>query len=1231
MSSYGLMLKKRVAFKDKDDKLKKSYKQNDALSTDRHLLNNTIPGGNLTNIHHHENIGRNGKIPVNDSSMLEQALSQNIDRNVANFRTGTSTTEDKTPELLRDSFSSGGIDHHDDSSQEDAQGIPLTRKEAVKIITERQRKIGHRRVDDEGKVTYKKVESSQLLKAIQLGLNHSIGSLSSKPQRDVLMQDFTMIEMAIFPRDGSSTTAAHEYSEFRFKTYAPVAFRYFRELFGIKTDDFLISLCARPPRELSNPGASGSVFFVTCDDEFILKTVQRKEAGFLEKLLPGYYMSGGKNIRLLIMNNLIPSSIKIHEKYDLKGSTYNRKASKYERLKNTPTYKDLDFMEKHPQGIMLEPDTYDALIKTLKRDCLVLESFKIMDYSFLMGVHNLDLTLREKELQANEKLARQNKSFLATSSDSSLNSLPNQQQGNLTENLDVESNKHIKLSKRVTAFSTAMESIQAQSEPIDIEEEQDAPRGGIPARNAQGERLLCFIGIIDILQCYELKKKLEHTFKSIFHDGDTVSVHRPSFYAQRFKDFVCNKVFKKIPSLDKFDGKSPYKTFRKFAFATMATVRHPTFSMIPNINETHANTPIPNVSDNNILNQSYSIQNSKNKVPIHIVTLPNENENYTGNIPHKSPFSLPFTALPEHLHTKHAGAIFKKIIHDGENKTHDNLDLINTSSFRQSKRNKEEIMDSGESNIRRKPSFEYKYPLVTWKKSPPSDLTLIDQYGLRYDSEIEDDIGPELYEKANLEDVNALKPIISTANDSHNSKINTNIQNNLLLDNKSPFNSHLGADFSKKLQGFIPNNESRNVISYKLHHSTPMPTTVIDIALKHNNAVVKKRDSINEQNRFMRDKFFLASLPSDYSAPLSPLLNNQINNCDLQINLTNQNFALNSNTLNKEHLNQEQDLDKPDSPPPDYDMSSSSNSLDFVNNNTKNDAVSKYYGKSNEVNFLKMGNNGNVKNNEMEKIKVDRYGIPLFTPLISRILKSKEIGLSALNDEHQNNNINDSSSPSSISTLTNRSSFPKNNSLTPKDQSIQNYPNLQNSPNFETNNESTAINIQPSDSRFSMMSALSCASSNNSSAQQTSSGWGYNSDYATALEDLEPSYGDKNYLYYDRLDETEIWKSNQGNGQGSKCTVTGNSYLDNDRGVLYGDRDYDNSTPVADARLTEKFEEIPKDNRYVKEASVGHMYERIYSEDLIVRKQGYTNHHNQVGEITQTSNLTNTNTLAYHL
>ena len=49
-------------------------------------------------------------------------------------------------------------------------------------------------------------------------------------------------------------------------------------------------MCDQPVRELSNPGASGSLFYVSADDVFIMKTIQKKEASFLQKLLPGYYL-----------------------------------------------------------------------------------------------------------------------------------------------------------------------------------------------------------------------------------------------------------------------------------------------------------------------------------------------------------------------------------------------------------------------------------------------------------------------------------------------------------------------------------------------------------------------------------------------------------------------------------------------------------------------------------------------------------------------------------------------------------------------------------------------------------------------------------------------------------------------------------------------------------------------------------------------------------------------------
>lgn len=381
-----------------------------------------------------------------------------------------------------------------------------------------------------GEKTYKKTTSSALKGAIQLGIGYAVGNLTSKPDRDVLMQDFYVVESVFLPSEGSNLTPAHHYPDFRFKTYAPLAFRYFRELFGIKPDDYLYSICNEPLIELSNPGASSSLFYLTSDDEFIIKTVQNKEAEFLQKLLPGYYMnlnqnprtllpkfyglycvqSGGINIRIVVMNNVLPRSVKMHYKYDLKGSTYKRRASRKEREKSSPTYKDLDFLQDMHEGLYFEAETYNALMKTVQRDCRVLESFKIMDYSLLLGVHVLDPSPKERDGE-NAQVA-------------------------------VDGKRH---GAQRVLYSTAMESIQGEGKSAEAVTTDDT-MGGIPAKTHKDEKLLIFLGIIDILQSYRLIKKLEHSWKALVYDGDSVSVHRPSFYADRFLKFMNTRVFKKI-------------------------------------------------------------------------------------------------------------------------------------------------------------------------------------------------------------------------------------------------------------------------------------------------------------------------------------------------------------------------------------------------------------------------------------------------------------------------------------------------------------------------------------------------------------------------------------------------------------------------------------------------------------------------------------------------------------
>ncbi|XP_015768617.1 PREDICTED: phosphatidylinositol 4-phosphate 5-kinase type-1 alpha-like [Acropora digitifera] len=456
-------------------------------------------------------------------------------------------------------------------------------------------KLGHRRVDETGETTYKKTPSSALMSAIQLGIGFTVGRLSAKPDRDVLMQDFAEVETVSFPSDGTRETPSHRFSDFKFKTYSPVAFRYFRDLFGMNPAEFMMALCNEPLVELTNSGASGSLFYVTNDDEFIVKTVQHKEAEFLQKLLPGYYLNLNQNKRTLLPKffglycyqvclfcsfiynskfNINPNKYKNIDYFGNvyvvlcisamlqslfisldtfvpeRGSTYKRKASKAERAKETPTLKDLDFLNDHPEGLFLEPDTYTAVMRIIQRDCRVLQSFKIMDYSLLVAIHKVE--------EAGHP--RMKRSYSEPSSDNPLK--PDSLSDVISDNTQTSTNgQHLTVAstpddnysplKRARSLK-AREGFSSAWEAITVgDETEERPVGGIPARNAKGERLLLFLGIIDILQSYRIVKRLEHGWKSIVHDGDTVSVHRPSFYCTRFQEFMSNHVFKKAPSTAK--------------------------------------------------------------------------------------------------------------------------------------------------------------------------------------------------------------------------------------------------------------------------------------------------------------------------------------------------------------------------------------------------------------------------------------------------------------------------------------------------------------------------------------------------------------------------------------------------------------------------------------------------------------------------------------------------------
>ena len=98
----------------------------------------------------------------------------------------------------------------------------------------------------------------------------------------------------------------------------------------------------------------------------------------------------------------------------------------------------------------------------MNRDCRVLESFKIMDYSLLVGIHNIDLASKERE----ERQRQQTNHFAELAAEE------------LSQNNDQYESNNAKLlrsksinKQRIAAYSTALESIQADIDPIDQEDD----------------------------------------------------------------------------------------------------------------------------------------------------------------------------------------------------------------------------------------------------------------------------------------------------------------------------------------------------------------------------------------------------------------------------------------------------------------------------------------------------------------------------------------------------------------------------------------------------------------------------------------------------------------------------------------------------------------------------------------------------------------------------------------
>lgn len=156
---------------------------------------------------------------------------------------------------------------------------------------------------------------------------------------------------------------------------------------------------------LSTNSKSGEFFFFSGDSRYLVKTVSAAEGELLFKMLPGYAghmrdvprslivryaglyrveLQDGQTSWITVMCSVFEPGRPIHLSYDLKGSLHGRKKKEKEKVG-----KDQDWVESG-QCLNLLDDVRREFCAVQEQDAAFLMSYGVMDYSLLVGIHNLD-------------------------------------------------------------------------------------------------------------------------------------------------------------------------------------------------------------------------------------------------------------------------------------------------------------------------------------------------------------------------------------------------------------------------------------------------------------------------------------------------------------------------------------------------------------------------------------------------------------------------------------------------------------------------------------------------------------------------------------------------------------------------------------------------------------------------------------------------------------------------
>ena len=378
-----------------------------------------------------------------------------------------------------------------------------------------------------------------LLSVFMWGVNHTVRELQHINVPVMLMPDD-------FRSFSKITIKNHAYnkenlpSNFKVKEYCPLVFRNLRERFGIDDSDFLYSL-TQPPRPV-NPLRGGANYYLSSDRMYVIKTLTTEEVEEMHQflkhyhpyivdrhaktLLPQYlalYRLTVDNVEtyMCVIRNVFSAHLKVHKKYDLKGSRVDREASNKEKEKSVPTLKDNDFIA---DGIKISigEDGKEALMETLSADVEFLSKLNIIGYSLLVGIHDMDRAMEDALEQAEEEEDDEEYDS-AGSGGMALTPPESPNTGRKTSSLLVSSQSRIDPNLDIYAIPSRGAT--------------GASGGGGPV---QGPRHIYFLSIMDVLTHWGLKKAAAKAAKTVKYGSevDGISTAEPEQYSKRFLAFI---------------------------------------------------------------------------------------------------------------------------------------------------------------------------------------------------------------------------------------------------------------------------------------------------------------------------------------------------------------------------------------------------------------------------------------------------------------------------------------------------------------------------------------------------------------------------------------------------------------------------------------------------------------------------------------------------------------------